>query len=232
MRKDRAIIRCSAGGLASGLLVAAVCAQDPAPLPPTGPAPPPANVAYYPRQGPIGRAMSRTKRVLTDNFIGYPQEFAEPPVGFYNNEIVSVMRMKANPHKYTLYRTDFLRGTDQLSPIGAGRFNLMAARLRTGLAPVTIEWSPDEPGMAEARRTAVLALLQQGGIPVIPERVVIGVSPYPGGMGSDSELYHPTMISRDGSAAKSYSLSPTSSGSFSSGSSGGGGGGGGSSGGP
>ena len=214
MRKDRAIIRFAAGGLASGFLVAAVCAQDPAPLPPSGPAP--ANVPYYQRQGPIGRAMSHTKRVLTDNFIGYPQEFAEPPPGFYINEIFGVMKVKASPHRYTLYQTDFLPGADRLSPVGAGRFNLMAARLRSSLTPVMIEWSPDEPGLAEARRTAVLALLRQGGFPVIPERVLIGPSPYPGGMGSDSEIFHPNMLTRDGNAAKSYSTTPTSSGGFSS----------------
>ncbi len=214
MRKLRAIILSTTGSLASGLFVAAVCAQDPAPLPPTGPAPLPASVTCVQQQGPIGRAMSHTKRVLKENLIGYPQEFVEPPVGFYNNEIFGLMKMKANPHRYTLYRTDFLAGTDRLSPNGAGRFNLMAARLRTGLAPVTIEWSPDEPGLAEARRVAVITLLQQGGFPVIPERVVIGPSPYPGGLGSDSEIYHPTMLSRDGKAATSYSTTPSSGGGF------------------
>ena len=195
MRKERIIILRSMSGLAAGVLAASVSAQSPGQatvsLPPTGPAP-----RVYCEPGPLKRAAHHTWDVLQDNLIGYPQEFVEPPLGFYQNEIISVMKAKAAPHRYTLYRSDFLAGTTQLSPVGAGRFNQMAARLRGWLGPVYIEWSPDEPGMAEARRDAVLALLKQSGMPVIPERVVIGPSPFPGSMGGDAEAVFSSRLTR------------------------------------
>ena len=112
--------------------------------------------------------------------IGYPETFIEPPLGYYVREQMTMQVAKADPHRFTLYKTDFLPGTDRFSPTGASRFNLMFSRLNGWLGPVIVEWTPDEPGLAEARRQAVLATLQRAGRPIIPERVVIGPSPYPG----------------------------------------------------
>jgi hypothetical protein len=211
MTRDRVMIFWSAGGLAAVVLAASVLAQEPAC--PTGPAPRPVQQ----RPGPINRALHHTWGVLQDNLVGYPPEFVEPPVGFYVRENNEMMKAKASPHRFTLYRSDFLDGTSRLSPGGAARFNLMANRLRGWLGPLLIEWSPDQPGLAESRRTAVLALLQGGGLPVIPERVVIGPSPYPGTLGTDAANYYNTMITRDNAAPSTYSLSPTVSGGFSGG---------------
>jgi hypothetical protein len=159
-----------------------------------------------------------------DTFIGRPADFSEPPLGFYVRENFGVMKAKADPHRFTLYRSDFLENSDRLSPIGASRFNVMAARMPGWLGPIVLEWTPDQPALSEARRAAVVAALQNIGLPVIPERVVIGPSPYPGGLGADGQNYYNNLISRDQQAAANYSLSPTSSSGF--GFSGGGGGGG------
>jgi hypothetical protein len=215
MRVDRVKIVWSAGGLAAWLLAAPAWAQTP--VPPTGPAP----CVPMNRPGPLRRAADHTWRVLQDNFIGYPSEFVEPPVGFYLYESLSVMRAKADPHRFTLYRSDFLDGTDRLSPAGAGRFNIMAARLAAWPGPLVVEWTPDMPGLAEARKKAVLAYLQQAGRPVIAERVVVGPSPYPGMLGTDAANLYNVMITRDQAAPATYSLTPMSAGSFSSTGSGG-----------
>ncbi len=116
-----------------------------------------------------------------------------------------------------MYRSDFLAGTSQLSPNGAMRFNLIAARLRGTALPVVIEWSPDQPGLAEARCAAVMALLQGGGLPVIPERVVIGPSLNSGLLGTDAANNYGAMSTRYNSAPNSYSLPPNTVGSFNSG---------------
>ena len=55
--------------------------------------------------------------------IGYPENFIEPPLGYYVREQLSLQVAKADPHRFTLYRTDFLPGTDRFSPGGADRFN-------------------------------------------------------------------------------------------------------------
>jgi hypothetical protein len=204
MRREKLAKFWSAGGLAGGVLAATVWAQ--APVPPTGPAP---EVACEARGGPIRRAVHHVGRVLQDNFIGYPQEFIEPPPGFTLNETFGTMKGKANVHRFTLYQSDFLDDSDRLSPVGAARFNLMATRLCGWLGPVVVEWSPDRPGLAEARRAAVVAALQGAGLPVIPERVVIGPSPYPGMLGTDAANNYNAMIIRDQRAPATYSLTPT-----------------------
>ncbi len=217
MRRERGILIWSAGGLASGVLAASVWAQEP--VPPTGPAP----QVVEERGGPIHRAFHKFGRVLQNNWIGYPKEFVEPPPGFMVGEAFGTMKAKANPHRFTLYRSDFLDGSDKLSPAGAARFNLMATRLNGWLGPILIEWSPDQPELAEARKTAVLAILQGGGLPVIAERVVIGPSPFPGMLGTDAANNYNTMITRDQTAPNSYSLTPTQGAGFGGGSSGAGG---------
>ena len=119
--------------------------------------------------------------------IGYPEEFYEPPMGHYVNTQFNIMKAKANPHRFTLYRTDFLANSNQFSPVGATRLNLMASRLGGWQGPIVIEWSPDEPGMGRGRgRAAVISTFERAGIPIGPERVVVGPSPYPGGLGADS----------------------------------------------
>jgi len=205
------LIYLSTGGVAGGVLAASVWAQ--APVPPTGPVPP----RVVCQEGPVRRAFGHTWRVLQNNFVGYPEEFVEPPLGFYVNENIAVMRAKADPHKFTLYRSDFLAGTNRLSPQGAGRINLMASRLRSSPLPILIEWSPDEPGLAESRRTAVVALLQSVGTPVNPDRVVIGPTVYPGSLGTDAANNYGIMITRDQQAPSIYSVTPNSGASLSSG---------------
>ena len=86
MRRKKVVMFWSAGGLASGLLAATVWAQ--APVPATGPAP---RVVYQPEGGPIHRAFQHVGRKLQDNFIGYPQEFVEPPPGFSISESFGTM---------------------------------------------------------------------------------------------------------------------------------------------
>jgi hypothetical protein len=146
---------------------------------------------------------------LHDQFIGYPDQFIEPPLGFFLYESAHVMKAKADPHRFFLYRSDFLRGSDQLSPNGAARFNQMAHRLPGWLGPLVIEWTPDQPGLDRARRSAVLATLQKSGAAVVPERVVIAPSPYPGTLGDDAAHYYEVMISRDQAAPSGFSLSPS-----------------------
>lgn len=179
-RWERDLIVWTGCGFAGVQLAAGAQAQPPAP--PAGATP---GVYCEPaeRGGPIRRAARHTFRVLQDNFIGYPSEFNEPPPGFYINEIYSVMRSKADGHRFTLYRSDFLDGTDDLSPVGASRFSVMAGRLRTWPGPLLIESTPDDPARAESRRAAVVAMLNASGIAIIPERVAIGPTSYPAALG-------------------------------------------------
>ncbi|MFO0953971.1 MAG: hypothetical protein U0835_23005 [Isosphaeraceae bacterium] len=214
MRWDRGWIFWSASGLASSLLVTSVWGQ--APVAPTGPAPVPAQAVAVPHGGPLKRAAHHTFQFLQDNWIGYPEEFIEPPLGFYIRDNFRVMKAKADPHRFTLYRSDFLAGTNRLSPNGASRLNIMIPRLRSYPGPVLIEWSPDQPGLGESRREAVVAMLQSVGAPVIPDRVILGPSPYPGLNGTEANNNYNAMINRLQQAPMNYTLTPAQSATFSS----------------
>jgi hypothetical protein len=140
--------------------------------------------------------------------------FYEPPPGYYARNVFGTMKAKADPHRFMLYRTDFLPGTNRFSPPGAARVSLMAARLPGWLGPLVVEGTPDQPGLAEARRHAVLATLASLGQVVVPERVMIGPMLYPGTLGTDGANYYNVMITRDLAAPSSYTLSPNSVSSF------------------
>jgi hypothetical protein len=208
------------GALAVGLLsgVNGVLAQPP--YLPIGPAPVVEGPYEAGERDPAGKWAH-------DHYVGRHDMFYEPPPGYYARRVFGTMKAKADPHRFTLYRTDFLPGTTRFSPVGATRFNLMASRLTGWLGPVVIEWSPDEPGLAEARRDCVVATLAGAGLPVVSERVVVGPSIYPGSIGTDSANNYNVMITRDQSAPSSWSLSPVSAANFASSVGGGGGGGGG-----
>jgi hypothetical protein len=108
-----------------------------------------------------------------------------------------------------LYKSDFLPGTDRFSPTGAARFNLMFSRLSGWVGPINVEWTPDEPGLAQARRKVVLATLERAGKPIVPERVTIGPSPYPGRWGVEAASDYMNVITRAQMAAQNYTLTPS-----------------------
>ena len=104
--------------------------------------------------------MWRTRPRTSSSVI--PNTFIEPPVGHYVNEQFAVQVAKANTHRFTLYRSDFLPGTSQFSPSGASRFNIMATRIPGWMGPIMVEWTPDQPALAEQRRAAVARDLAKG----------------------------------------------------------------------
>jgi hypothetical protein len=166
------------------------------------------------RRGLLHRMFHHTAHTLEDTLIGYPQTFVEPPLGAYINRQFTIQVAKADPHRFTLYRSDFLPGTDRFSPIGASRFNLMFGRLGAWFGPVVVEWTPDQPALAQARRRAVLATLEKAGRPILAERVVIGPSPYPGAIGDEAGNNFTNTLLRSRGAAPAFALPPAESAAF------------------
>jgi hypothetical protein len=160
------------------------------------------------RTGTIHRMFHHSAHTLQDKFVGYPQTFIEPPLGAYVNENFAMQVSKADAHKFTLYRTDFLPGTNQFSPTGASRFNIMLTRIQGWPGPINVEWTPDEPGVDQSRRQVVLATLQRLGRPIVSERVTIGPSPYPGAMGVEAVNNFSNTFTRNQAAASNFALPP------------------------
>jgi hypothetical protein len=84
----------------------------------------------------------------------------------------------------------------------------MYSRATTAPDPLLVEWTPDEPGLAEARRQAVLATFQRAGKPIAAQRVVIGPSPYPGAMGVEAGQNFGTLLTRSQTAGVNYPVTP------------------------
>jgi len=202
------MIRGSCAIVVFGLMPAIGRAQAPDGASGAEVAPTPTPAPPCERRGPIHRLFHHSAHTLEDKFIGYPDTFVEPPLGFYVTEQLTLQVGKADSHRFMLYRTDFLPGTNVLSPIGASRFNIMVKRVCGYPGPVTIEWTPEQPAVAEARRQAVLAMLQQSGQPVVPERVVIGPSASPGGIGIEPVNFYNNMTIRSQMASPNFALPP------------------------
>jgi hypothetical protein len=155
---------------------------------------------------------------LHAKFIGYPEYFAEPALGWSLYQNMGRQKNKADVHTFTLYRSDFLAGTADLSPGGARRLGYMASRLAAWPGPVVIEWTPDQPGLAEGRREAVRVALQTANLGLEPGRVIVGPSAYRGITGPDAGNNHDALIFRNYTAPRQYSVSPTSTAEFGGGS--------------
>jgi hypothetical protein len=161
------------------------------------------------RRGPLHRLFHHSAHTLQDKFVGYPENFVEPPLGSYINEQFAVQVAKADAHRFTLYRSDFLPGTSVFSPVGASRYNIMATRIPGWVGPITIEWTPEQPELAQARRQAIVDTLNKAGQTIVADRVVIAPSPYPGMMGTEAMNNFNNTIARTQLAAPTFALPPT-----------------------
>jgi hypothetical protein len=188
--------------------VAGILGLAPAVVQAQAPEEPSSQTPVCTRRGRLHRLFHHTAHTMEDKFVGYPQNFIEPPVGYYINEQFAVQVAKADPHRFTLYRSDFLPGTNQFSPIGASRFNIMATRIPGWLGPVIVEWTPEQPELAQSRRQAILDTLGKAGQPILADRVVIAPSPYPGAMGVEAANNYINTITRGQITAPAFGLPP------------------------
>jgi hypothetical protein len=199
--REMCLVVLTCGSVWLGITATEVRAQTP--VEPT--APPVCN-----RRGRLHRMFHHTAHTVQDKFIGYPQTFFEPPLGYYVREQLSVQVAKADEHRFTLYRSDFLPGTNLFSPSGASRFNIMYNRIPSWAGPISVEWTPDNPALAESRRQAILQTMQNAGQPLLASRVVIAPSAYPGAMGVEATNNFTNTVGRSQAAAgSSFALTPT-----------------------
>jgi hypothetical protein len=85
----------------------------------------------------------------------------------------------------------------------------MFTRFPSWMGPIAVEWTPDQPALAQERRKTVLATMQRAGQPIGGERVVVIPSPYPGGVGTEAANNYANTILRGASAPAAYPLPPT-----------------------
>jgi hypothetical protein len=120
------------------------------------------------------RAKEEWKQKIQTCFIGRPEEFVAPPLGATIARHFETQVANGVAARMTLYDYDFDCGTDRLNYRGKDRVRQIACLLSQNLFPVVIERTPQTPGLAEARRAAVLTELAEASATVHPDRVVIG----------------------------------------------------------
>ena len=140
--------------------------------------------------------------------VGEPWRFNVPPLGWSTNANFADQALRAEQHRYTLYRSDFFAGTERLTPDGLRRLDRMFQRFDCWPGPVLVEPDPRRPGLAEARREAVIGLLADGGLSFDPNRLIVSPSPYLGERGDLGALNNQIMLDRSLAAPQAFSLPP------------------------
>jgi hypothetical protein len=108
------------------------------------------------------------------HFWGYPAEFVAPPLGATIHTHFRTMVANGEAASMVLYHADFVYGSNALNLHGRDELTRIAALLQGCGAPIIIERTPEAPGLAEARRSAILNILAFNNIVIPPERVLIG----------------------------------------------------------
>lgn len=203
---------------AASLACGPVWGQEPLiPPPPPGPWPVAPN-AYAHAHHHGGGAVHHVGRAVHEHFIGDPDLFNIPPLGYSLYATMSSQVGKANLHTFTLYRSDFHDGTNQLTPSGSWRLSHLVSRLPAWNGPLVVEWTPEQPELAAVRRDTVLNLLRGSSIPLADNRIVVGPSPYTGILGTDAANNYNLLIQRDIRAPQQFSYTPTATATFAGGS--------------
>jgi hypothetical protein len=126
--------------------------------------------AAYPSQ----RWLDEKHAACQAHFWGYPAEFEAPPLGAAMHAHFHTMVANGEAAAMVLYHCDFVCGTSTLNLHGRDQLTRIACMAAGNAAPIVIERTPDAPGLAEARRAAVLNILALNNVPVPPQRVLIG----------------------------------------------------------
>jgi len=135
-------------------------------------------------------------RRLQARFLGYPEEYAPRPLGAALYDHGRAMAAHGAAARLVLFHYDFVEGTSQLNPRGRDQLVKIAAELAVSPYPLIIERTPEDPALAVARRSAVLAELDGGPMPVPSGRVLVGLPAANGLSGADAQIIAANALNR------------------------------------
>jgi hypothetical protein len=118
------------------------------------------------------------------------------PLGLSVHSHARTMVANGQAALMVLYQYDFVDGQPHLNHRGYDQLVKIAGLLATHPAPLVIERTPWQPGLAEARRLAVLNELARNACPIPPERVVIGKPAANGLSGTESDIIYRNLLNR------------------------------------
>lgn len=102
-------------------------------------------------------------------------EFEAKPLGAAIDGHFRTMIANGDAARMILHRYDFVEGSESLNVRGRDQLAKIANLATRNGFSIIVERLPDNPTLAEARRASVAAVLAHNGLPISPERVVIGV---------------------------------------------------------
>jgi len=143
---------------------------------------------------------------LQDCFLGFPEEFREPTLGYLLYAHNKIQVANGDAARMVLYHYDFEDGCTDLKPHGRDRLAKISTMLPKNFFPIVIERTTCAPDLDEGRRQAVLAALAHGPFPVPPERVVIGPSIAVGLSGREAIIVYGNLLRQTATGPNTGSL--------------------------
>jgi|GEM_PF-5047017 len=125
---------------------------------------------------------------LQETHWGYPEEFCEKPLGYYTSANFKTMVANGEASRMVLHEMDFVRGEARLNERGREQLAKMAHMLPRNFFPLIIAQSGDDMTLADARRTAILGLLNESGFAVPEQRIVLATPLSRGLVGTEGEI--------------------------------------------
>ncbi|WZP00661.1 hypothetical protein EP7_002310 [Isosphaeraceae bacterium EP7] len=127
---------------------------------------------------------------------GYPENYEPRPLGSALHDHGRAMVANGAAARLTLFRYDFVDDTVELNARGRDQVFKLAAQLAASPFPLIIERTPENPGLAEARRASVLAALASSPYPAPIERVLVGQPMSRGISGIDAQIIGANALDR------------------------------------
>ncbi len=116
-------------------------------------------------------------------FLGYPDEFCEPPLGMFLTAHTDAMIRSGKQSSLVLFQCDFLTNSVELSSSGVRKLNRIAEQFSHTSGTIVIEAVPGQSPLVESRRVAVAAWFSSRHFLIGSDQVV--VQPLkPGGLNS------------------------------------------------
>lgn len=106
-------------------------------------------------------------------FLGYPEEFCEPPLGLFLAAHTDAMIASGAKTNSTLFQCDFLPGTAQLNAAGLRKLIRITDTLTTTSPEIVIEATPQNPDLAERRRATVATWLANNRFHLSSEQIIV-----------------------------------------------------------
>ena len=116
------------------------------------------------------------------------QPLVLPPLGGYFYDVNKIQVANNAATRMILRNYDFVEGATELNHYGQVRLAQIVGQAGRTAWPILVEWTPDTPGLDQARRASVVELLANNSAAIAAERVLVGPDPVRGFNGAEAEI--------------------------------------------